>query len=164
MAKRGRWGGRSPQPFVNECAVVELSSGRLMLNMRNYNRATPARQVVFSDDGGATWTGQRFEATLVEPICQASIRRYAPPGAGRDNVILFSNPASPASRVAMTVRASPDDGTTWPLSMPLHAGPSAYSDLAVTRNGQIACVYECGAQTPYERIAQALFDLADMER
>ena len=32
-------GGRTPAHQVNECEVVELAGGRLMLNMRNYDRA-----------------------------------------------------------------------------------------------------------------------------
>ncbi|MCA9080940.1 MAG: exo-alpha-sialidase, partial [Planctomycetaceae bacterium] len=47
-----RLGGSSPQHQVNECEVVELDDGRLLLNMRNYDRSHKARQVAFSNDGG----------------------------------------------------------------------------------------------------------------
>lgn len=152
-----RTGGTTPNDKVNECGVVELSDGRLMLNMRNYDRTTRARQVAFSSDGGMTWTGQRFDAVLVEPVCQAGIRRLSWPGRGKKNAILFSNPASDSARVNMTVRMSPDDGATWPYKLALHSGPSAYSDLAVFDKGRIACLYECGEKNPYERIALAVF-------
>jgi sialidase-1 len=160
--KTWKLGGTTPNHQVNECEVVELTDSRLMLNMRNYDRANKKRQVAFSSDGGATWTGQHFDEMLIEPICQASIRRYSWPGKGRENIILFSNPASDTARVNMTVRLSLDDGMTWPFHRVLHAGPSAYSDLAILKNGKIACLYECGEENPYERIMLAIFDVGSV--
>jgi sialidase-1 len=145
-------GGRIPQHRVNECQVVELSDGRLMLNMRNYDRTRHMRQIAFSIDGGMTWTDQQFDSTLIEPICQASIHRYSWPGANTKNVILFSNPAHEEKRINMTVRASFDDGRTWPLEKVLYAGPSAYSDLAVLPHHKAFCLYERGEKHPYETI------------
>ncbi len=54
-------GGSTPRHQVNECEVVELCDGRLMLNMRNYDRSKKSRQVAVSDDGGLTWKEQRFD-------------------------------------------------------------------------------------------------------
>lgn len=150
-------GGRTPKPQVNECQVVELSEGRLMLNMRNYDPSKPHRQTALSSDGGMVWFDQRIDATLVEPRCQASIRRYAWPSDSQPGMILFSNPASATSRTHMTVRASFDDAATWPHAGLLHAGPSAYSDLAVLADGQIVCLYERGTKSPYETITLARF-------
>lgn len=135
-------GGSTPQHQVNECEVVELTDGRLMLNMRNYDRSKRARQVSTSRDGGMTWSDVRHDETLVEPICQASIRRFRWPATGRPGVILFSNPASPKGRVNMTVRASFDDGRTWPVERVLYSGGSAYSCLVVLPDGGIGCLYE----------------------
>lgn len=157
--KTWKLGGASPQHQVNECEVVELTGGRLLLNMRNYDRAKKARQVAVSDDGGATWKDQRFDAALLEPICQAALERYRWPDATQPGVILFSNPASATARVNLTVRASYDDAQTWPVARVLHAGPSAYSDLAVLANGQIACLYEAGVKSAYERIVLARFSI-----
>ncbi|NQT11665.1 MAG: exo-alpha-sialidase, partial [Planctomycetes bacterium] len=137
-------GGSTPEHQVNECLAVELTGGRLMLNMRNYDRAKHRRQVALSDDGGLTWTDQRFEPAMIEPICQAGIRRYSWPDNEDPGVILFSNPANEKQRVNMTVRLSFDDGATWPVAKPLHAGPSAYSDLAALPDRQIGCLYEGG--------------------
>jgi len=67
-------------------------------------------------------------------------------------MILFSNPASGDSRKNMTLRASKDEGKTWPVSKLLHPGPSAYSDMAVLDNGNIAVLYEAGEEHPYESI------------
>lgn len=149
-------GGSTPQHQVNECEVVELAGGRLLLNMRNYDRTKKNRQVATSEDGGLTWKDQRFDPALIEPICQAAIERYRWPTAETASVILFSNPASESGRVNMTLRASLDEGQTWPASRVLHSGPSAYSDLAVLANGAIACLYEAGQSHPYESIVLAI--------
>ncbi|MGE4181573.1 MAG: exo-alpha-sialidase [Limisphaerales bacterium] len=157
-------GGTSPEPQVNECEVVELSGGRLMLNMRNYDRTRKARQVAFSDDGGETWKDQRFDEALIEPICQAAIERVPARGNERQDAIVFSNPASADARVNLTMLASLDGGRTWPLSRVLHPGPSAYSDLATLPDGRIGCLYEAGRTNPYETIVFAVVPFESMTR
>lgn len=154
-------GGRTPNPQVNECKVVELTDGRLMLNMRNYAQPMNRRQKAFSKDGGITWEGQRSDDVLIEPVCQASIVRYSWPDKNGDNVILFSNPAS-TRRENMTVRSTLDDGKTWSRKLSLYAGPSAYSDLAVFKGGTAACLYERGKKHPYEQIVLAQFTLRNL--
>ena len=155
-------GGTTPRHQVNECEVVELVEGRLMLNMRNYDGARRSRQVALSEDGGLSWKDQRFDMALVEPICQAAIERFRWPVGGNPGVILFSNPASRERRVNLTVQASADEGRTWTARRTLHAGPSAYSDLAVLASGEIACLYEAGQANPYESIVFARFPLTSL--
>ncbi|WCJ59807.1 sialidase family protein [Fontisphaera persica] len=145
-------GGRTPQPAVNECEVAELSDGRLMLNMRNYNRANPTRQVAFSADGGLTWTDQRHVPELIEPICQASLRRIAWPEGQNPGALLFSNPASTNRRERLTVRLSEDDGRTWPRAQVVDPRPAAYSCLAAISPTEAAVLYEAGEKNPYEAI------------
>jgi sialidase-1 len=152
-----RLGGNTPQHQVNECEVVELKDGALMLNMRNYDKRQHARQVALSEDGGATWTSQRFDETLVEPICQASTHRVG-------GCILFANPADAEKRVNMTVRVSEDEGKSWAGALTLYPGPSAYSDLAQLADGRAACLYECGERNAYERIRLVRFQVGDIPR
>ncbi|MBN1933876.1 MAG: exo-alpha-sialidase [Anaerolineae bacterium] len=149
-------GGRTPQHDVNECQVVELTGGRLMLNMRNYERSQQTRKVSISRDGGLTWSDIYPDPALIEPICQASICRYAWPDGDRPGLILFSNPAHERERVNMTVRFSDDEGRTWAKSRGLHAGPGGYSCLAALP-GKIACLYEAGKEHPYESLVLARF-------
>lgn len=145
-------GGRTPEHQVNECEVVELSGGAMMLNMRNYNSAKRARQTAISRDGGLTWSDQQHDATLIEPICQAAVLRYRWQEGNTPGAMLFSNPASTQGRVNMTIRASLDEGKTWPTSHVLYPGPSGYSDLAKLRNGNIACLFEAGTDNIAESI------------
>src|SRR5690606_28816004 len=63
-------------PGSNECEVVELEARTLLLNMRNYLPEKSARTVSRSPDRGATGTAPEKDAVLIEPPCQASIRRY----------------------------------------------------------------------------------------
>lgn len=154
-----RLGGRTPQAAVNECLAVELADGRLLLNMRNYKKENHLRQIAFSDDGGLTWRDQRFDEALVEPTCQAALRRHSWPTDSQPGALLFSNPAAPDKRINMTVRVSRDEGATWAASRTLHAGPSAYSDLAALPDGTVLCLYEAGEENPYESIRLARFGL-----
>ncbi len=145
--------GETVGPGVNECQAVELTDGTVLLNMRNYNREHIQRAIATSSDGGLTWSKIRYDKTLVEPICQASILRYDV------HDILFSNPAQPKQRREMTVRLSTDDCRTWSASKVLWPGPTAYSCLGKLPDGTILCLYERGNSSPYEEIVLARFAL-----
>ncbi len=149
-------GGSAPLPGVNECEVVELEGGQLLLNMRNYTPDQFARQVARSTDGGQTWIDQKHDPVLIEPICQASLRRVAWAADGQPGLILFSNPAS-RRRENLTVRGSLDEGQTWPFQQSIEPGPSAYSCLATLPDHKIGVLYESGLRSPYETIFLARF-------
>jgi len=153
--------GGAIRPAVNECQVVELTDGTLLMNMRNYDRRATTRAVATSRDGGMTWSQVRHDPALVEPICQASLVRYDASSADGQDWLLFSNPAHGRTGVRrdMTVRLSRDGGKTWPIERLLWPGPSAYSCLAVLPDGEIACLLEGGPDNPYERIVFAHFGL-----
>lgn len=156
-------GGTVPRPGVDECEAVEAADGRLLLNMRSYDREQcRCRQMAESADGGQTWTNQRFVPALPDPDCQGSFRRYSWPEQG-GNVVLFSNAADERERRNMTVRLSRDEGATWPVARVLHPGPSAYSCLAVLPSGEIACLYEGGVEHRREAIYLAIFTLPWLE-
>ena len=144
-------GGTTPQDQVNECTVAELPDGRVMLNMRNYDRTQKSRKVSLSMDGGDTWSDIQADPALVEPICQASLLSVF--GLERGNfALLFLNPAHHENRENMTLRFSRDEGVSWPGSVVLHEGPSAYSDMTRLSNGNLACFYEAGNSNPYQGI------------
>jgi hypothetical protein len=58
--------------------------------------------------------------------------------------------------VDLVLRRSNDGGMTWRVAQVLHDGPAAYSDLAVLPTGRVGCLYERGAQEPYEKITFAV--------
>ena len=95
-------GGTTQQASVNECAVVELADGRLMLNMRNYNRSHKTRQIAFSDDGGMIWKTNGSPTRLIEPVCQAAMNVIA--GRTRTNLGSSSSVIRPREGRNMTVR------------------------------------------------------------
>jgi sialidase-1 len=144
---------------TNECALAELSDGAVYINCRSY-RNERRRAVAWSRDGGDHWSAFTHDAALVEPVCQASL--VAVPRMGDAACVLFANPASTESRTAMTVRASVDGCRTWSQGLLLHAGPSAYSDLAVTHDGTVCCLYERGDADPYAMLMLACFDVAEV--
>lgn len=137
---------------TNECTVVETVEGAVYINCRNYVGAK-RRAVAWSHDHGDSFTDLRWEETLVEPICQASLVRCD------WQRVLFANPAS-TTREKLTVRLSDDECQSWPVAKVLHPGPAAYCDLAVAPDMTICCLYERGNAHPYERLTLARFNLA----
>lgn len=141
-------------PKSNECQVVELADGNgtLLMNIRAYfGRGLRTHSISY--DGGESWTSPADAPELVEPVCQAAILRYSWPDARNPSgILLFLNPASTRKRHNMTLRASYDDGKTWPAIKTLYTGPSAYSSLAVLPGSHIGVLYEAGEKSPAETI------------
>jgi sialidase-1 len=134
-------GGEVPDQLGNECQVVELSDGRLLLNMRSFRRKG-CRAYSTSEDAGATWSKMVDVPALPEPVCQGSTLRYPVAAKGQLNPILFSNPDSTQKRANGTVRMSLDDGATWPIGKVLSLKYFGYSCLTVLPDGRVGCLYE----------------------
>lgn len=139
----------------NESTIVELRNGDLLLNMRSWYKDRKdsgySRIGAISRDGGESF-GEPFHIRdLIEPICNASIIDYSPNGR-KTGRLLFSNPEDKSKRVNMTIRMSCDNGSTWKRVSTLTAGPAAYSDLCVMKNGDVGILYETGRKSPYETI------------
>ena len=135
---------------MNECEVVELADGSLLLSMRNY-RGPKQRAFAISKDGGRTWSSPRLHDQVYCPTCQGSIHRYS----WQPNIILHSVPGGPG-RENLTIRLSYDEGQTWPAAKVLEKGPGAYSDLAVLPDDRIGCLFE---DDGYRRIVFTGFSL-----
>ncbi len=133
----------------NETVAIELSDGRVMLNVRNESK-THRRLITTSKDGATGWSTPKFDDALLEPICMAGIVRYTH---GGQNEILFSNPhnldkakgapepGKNRDRKNVSVKLSRDEGQSWPVNKSIEPGPSMYSDIAVTPAGTILCFY-----------------------
>lgn len=143
-----------PEPLINpsETLAVQLSDGRVLLNIRNENRVYQ-RAIATSEDGATGWTQIKFDEELYEPICMAGLIHLPQPIADNDSTFVFTNPHSEANpnfhaknnfryRENVTVRLSYDDCESWPVSRVLEPGISGYTDLAVGPDGTIYCIYE----------------------
>nr|WP_295871871.1 sialidase family protein [uncultured Chitinophaga sp.] len=144
--------GGNIRPKVNECQLTELADGKggLLMSLRSYFGRGLRTQSV-SHDGGDSWSAPADVPSLADPICQASLIRYRWPSRKRSGILLFLNPDS-GKRMNMTLKASTDDGRSWQPLRVLHAGPAAYSALAVLPNGDVACLYEAGEKSAYSHI------------
>ena len=141
-------------PNPNESVAVELSDGRVMLNMRNESQRF-RRLIAISPDGATHWSEPVYDEALFEPICMAGLVRAGKRPADKIPLILFSNPdgrSKPArpgwrAREPLAIKASEDDGRTWAVSRVLEPNGTGYSDLAVAADGSILCLYEDGGTT-----------------
>ena len=98
---------------TTESQVVEIESGKLMLNMRD-NRGG-SRAVMTTTDMGRTWKEHpSSRKALREPVCMASLLKVKAEDnvTGRD-LLLFSNPDATDGRYDITIKASLDGGLTW---------------------------------------------------
>jgi sialidase-1 len=145
----------------NETCCIQLADGRVMFNSRNES-PNYRKLVTYSEDGATGWSNPYFADAFFEPVCQASMCRYSLRPNQTENRILFCNPDSrqdpwmaerkstPRSaqnrrRSNLTIRMSYDEGETWPVFKVIDSGFAGYSDLTVTPDGIIHCLYEGGA-------------------
>ena len=136
---------------TDESKAVELADGTVLQNMRN----GPTRAIARSHDGGIAFGPVTNDPALIDPVCNAGFARYH---RRRRDLLVFTNAAAPQRR-NLTIRFSLDAGSTWPRSRALHPGPAAYSTVIPLRDGTLAVLYECGENSPYERISFARFAL-----
>lgn len=157
----------------SETIPVQLSNGRVLFNVRSESPEN-RRLIVTSPDGAHDWQIEKWDETLLEPVCMASILKLSQPSAQGPNYIVFANPDNlenelvrPGGNLAhdrkrLTVKLSPDDCETWTHSRIIEAGPSGYSDLAQAQDGAILCIYEDGMvdrMTDTRYVSVARFDL-----
>ena len=132
--------GSGAKSNTTEAQVVELQDGSLMLNMRD-NRGG-SRSISITSDLGKTWTEHATSrSALPEPVCMASIIDN-PFHAG---MLLFSNPATEKGRHHITIKASLNDGDSWPedLKVLLDEGTGwGYSCLTMINDKEVGILYE----------------------
>ncbi len=137
---------------TTECSVVELDSGLLMLNMRDNRNSknetsSNGRAIVTTSDMGKTWIEHKTShKTLNEPVCMASLYKHEFTENGvNKSVLLFSNPNTKKDRHHMTIKASFDNGNTWPekywIMLDERTG-RGYSSLTGIDENTIGILYE----------------------
>ena len=158
-------GGVLP-PGSDEVTLAETSDGQVYANYRKnrpyHNRW---RWHAWSSDSGESFSARGGQPKdLTTQICHAGLVRYPNENSAPD-ILLFANPAGPR-RSRLTLRASYDHGSTWPEAKQIDDGPSAYSDLAVTADKTILCLYEDSLEWSEEQLARWYdsFDSLDRRR
>ena len=148
----------------NESTAAQLPDGRLYLNTRDQHGTAPgSRADSYSHDGGRTLERPyTAHPELTGPVVQGSVLRPA----GARSPLLYSGPADPGRRAAMTVRASWDGGVSWRAVRQVSTAPAAYSDLVelVELDSRlVGLLYETGQRGPYEDIAFTRLPLAELD-
>jgi sialidase-1 len=152
--------GASIGTGLDENKTVELEDGRVMQNIRAFEKTRTRRLVAISRDGGITFGPAAEDAQLPDPRNNADIIRVAPDvplGSREAQMLLFSNTAHETRRVNLTVRLSCDSGRTWPVSKVVEPGLAMYSVMARLTDGTIGLLYENGDA---KGITFARFDVA----
>jgi sialidase-1 len=144
--------GTGAKTNTTEAQVVELSDGSLMLNMRDdRNRKdkseTNGRAVAITKDLGKTWViHPSSNSALQEPNCMASLIATDLTLGGADKeVLFFSNPNNKNQRTNMTIKASLDEGMTWPEAAQVElneAGGFGYSCMTMVDENTVGILYE----------------------
>ncbi|WP_372652801.1 exo-alpha-sialidase [Draconibacterium sp.] len=157
--------GTGAKTNTTEAQVVELPDGSLMLNMRDdRNRKdkgdTNGRAVAATSDLGKTW--ERHPSSnhaLPESNCMASIISAEVILNGSiKNVLFFSNPNNKYERKNMTIKASLDNGLTWPEELQIELnenGGYGYSCLTMVDNETIGILYEGVKDLYFQKIEVA---------
>ena len=150
-------GGKS-DPHLGECSVAEGSDGAIYINQRVSKGREGERWYAVSHDGGDSFAPS-CGTGLEDARCHAGLLRYAAP---EGNVFLLSNVPGP-KRTGLSISVSRDEGETWERRRVVHAGHTAYSDLAVLADRTVLCVYETGEKTSRKDLAVARFNWAWLE-
>lgn len=160
------WHHAQPCPIagLNEATAAVLADGTVLINSRAYIDGRPAghralTRAHFAADGTVDYGGTIYHPALVDSAVQASTLNIE---TAYGAAILFSNPAHPAARRRLTVRASFDEGITWPVAREIDGGPAAYSDLVLQADGIAGVLYERGNQGGIVYVRFALDWLAEI--
>jgi sialidase-1 len=162
-------------PDHGEPVAAELSDGRVMINMRNedFRLGRVLRAVSTSPDGARGWAPVALDPALPDPISFGALHRTD------EGTLLFANVHNGLEidwrmtvfgyrgrREPLGIRASRDDGRTWPVTRILWRDEAGYVDIAA-HDGWIYALFEQGwrrhnqYRTKYLRLAR--FDSAWLE-
>ena len=140
----------------DEVSLVETAAGGIYVSYRKNTLATGKRHFARSVDSGETFSEHGQHEEVPDTNLHAGLIRCSGGEEVGEDILLFSNP-SPAKD--MTIRISRDEGRNWDISRRLEQGLSRYSDLAVTPDGTILCLYTNGVVRDREKISVARFNL-----
>ncbi len=172
--KTWRYGSSFAHNGLNgsESRIVQLDDGSVYLNTRYVSvpdennpfiQRNGHRMIAYSYDRGVTW--EKIEIDKNFPFsnaCDAGLVAYKHPDLGVTYLIYSKNEATGVTngegRINLVIRASSDDGRTWPLVKVIDPGPAAYSDLSVLKDNTIAIIYETTMKNGPVNFARFKFD------
>jgi len=136
-------------PGGNESAIISLEDGSLLI----HSRSRPNRLTARSQDGGQTLSSIAPDLALPDPSDNGSLTLLT-----NGDVICTHNHDSDLRRRTV-VKKSHDGGRTWPESVLLEAGSSAYSTSCELSDGNIGVLFERSGYTEmvFARIAETDF-------
>jgi sialidase-1 len=143
---------------VNETSATQLDDGRLYFNARDHNGTAPGNRTdAYSSDGGTALDAPYApQDTIAGPVVEGSVLQV------RHGPLLYSGPADPAARAAMSIRVSHDQGRTWTDPFAISGWPAAYSDLVPLDRNTVGLLYETGRATSSDTITFRRIPLADL--
>jgi sialidase-1 len=154
--------GTGAKPNTTEAQVVQLADGSLMLNMRDdRNRKikdeTNGRAVAVTSDLGETWTiHPSSNSALQEPNCMASlIAANVEMNGQKQQVLFFSNPNDKEARINMTIKASLDQGYTWPEEHQVLLNENqgfGYSCMTMMDENTVGILYEGVKELYFQKV------------
>lgn len=146
-------------PGGNECQVVELADGRVLMDIRQ--ETGPRRWLATSADGGATWAEPRRGLTVTPVMC--ALERYTRKAAGDDrDRLLWSGPQGPDRR-RLVVRTSLDEGGSFRRERLIADQFAAYSELTVLPDQTVGVFWERGVEQGYRFLTFTRFNRAWLE-
>jgi sialidase-1 len=140
---------------TTEAQLIETTPGKIMLSMRD-NRGK-FRSVATTTDFGRTWVEHPTSYnTLPDPVCMAGFMKESVNWQGsKKDIVFFSNPATPAGRYNMTIKASTDLAESWPSSYQLlidERNCFGYSVMTKIDDNTIGFLYEGNRDLYFMRI------------
>ena len=159
---------------TGEAALMELSDGRIYYNSRSHMSIDHRRRIAWSHDGGERFVDWYVSDDLFEigePFyfkygtrpsygCRGGLARMPDDIFPENDVLLFSTPGWAGGwRYQMTVWVSFNGSATWPIERLIDANFSAYSSLAVDKDGTVYLLYEGGEKKLYDATSVAMFNL-----
>jgi sialidase-1 len=146
----------------DEVSLVETAGGEIYVSYRRNTCRRDGRTFARSRDGGASFCELGEHEDLSGRPVHVGLARHGAAADNHPDVLLFSHPVGVNHRIPggadMTIYVSQDDGRTWPMSKLIDKRPCRYSDLAVTADGTVLCIYTVGEMRDSEKLTLARFN------
>lgn len=137
--------GRLDVPRSSECGVAEVFPNVVYLDFRN-DEAPHSRGGALSLDAGDTFAWHTRHDNVTDPGCRGGVTAGSHQGE-----VWLTHPRGP-KRQSLMLDHSSDAGRQFAPVLEVAEGPAAYSDVVCLGERHLACAFETGDDTPYERI------------